>query len=321
MNKTILSIIAASAAAVGAAASTAALMPERTLPVSGLREEPTSMTDAPERRALPVADSSRRMPVRKAPAATAGADIPDICGQLTYMAGGTGAEYGFYILPKSSSDKFTGLGYTPWRLEYGGYHDPAKGIYRGVYAPTPTSAQTSVISYYTDTWEVAQKTDLSDAEGLMMRATSMALDPSTGDVYGFFYDETGEATVWGKADFDHNTRTSIAKFPITEAFSALVATPQGEFYGIDLNGSLMTIDKGTGAVAELASTDLPILYSFGACYDPENECIYATSNADDFGSGLYAISVPGGETERPLDGRCLRLLLRRDRRGHSVGKG
>lgn len=250
---------------------------------------------------LPMKRTVRHAPISKILSSTV-----EVCGQMVYKAGGTGDERGFYRLPHSAREQFELLGKTAYNIEYGGYFDPEAYTYTGATATTQNGGQlasVSIVSYDASTWEVKSFNTLADLnEGIKMLATAVARDPSTGNVYGFFYDETGQNVVWAKADYENATRTPLGgPISLSQAPAAIACTADGLFYGIDLNGSLVYIDTETGEIDEMADTDLPIEYGFGVCINDKDGTMLATSNTEDYSSGLYEIDLDWGTTTKLAD--------------------
>lgn len=227
----------------------------------------------------------------------------DICGQMVYRAGWTGEDRGFYVLPHNSGENFTLLGKTRFGLENGAYFDPETSTIRGAYATISNNTVSSVyiLSYDSDTWEEKSCVQLDADRGVPMMATSVALDPSTGDVYGYFYSEDGSSAVWAKADYASCSRTPLASMSLNDACPALAATPDGIFYGIDLNGALVKVNKANGRTTKIADTQLPLEYPFGACISKDGKSMFATCNTDEYGSGLYKIDLADGKTTLVAD--------------------
>lgn len=227
----------------------------------------------------------------------------DVCGQMVYRAGWTGEDRGFYILPHATGENFTLLGKTRIGLENGAYFDPETSTIRGAYATISNNSVSSVyiLCYDSDTWEEKSCVQLDADKGIPMMATSVALDPSTGDVYGYFYSDDGKSAVWAKADYKNCSRTPLASMSLNDACPALAATTDGIFYGIDLNGSLVKVNKVNGRTTKIADTQLPLEYPFGACISKDGKSILATCNTDEYGSGLYEINLADGKTTLVAD--------------------
>ncbi len=105
-----------------------------------------------------------------------------------------------------------------------------------------------------DTWErVRYVQDLPET----LNATDVTYDPTTGRVFGCFYDSAGKWS-FGTIDYETLTRTTLASCP---QLNALAADQQGNLYGIDLDGMLFAVNKFSGQLSEIGSTGIKAIYN------------------------------------------------------------
>lgn len=161
------------------------------------------------------------------------------------------------------------------------YKDFGRGSYRYVYF------------YDTTTWEVVKYNNWPE-----MTAVSFgcALDPTSGEVYGVFFNETGSGYNWAKADWDNWQSIAIAPTDIT--YMSVGCTSTGQFYGISTDGkTLYAIDKATGTATPKFSIDIPTNGNpQGGCINTANNTYLQTfANTETYEFGLMQIDLETGE--------------------------
>jgi len=199
------------------------------------------------------------------------------------------AEYGIYNVPTTPEGTFSLVG--PTEAGYYSGYDDGNGLFYGLnYADIFGFIQIYAVDIIdTETWEVLEtiETDYT------MMALDIALDPTTGEVYGCYYDDEGTGYVWGKGDYASATREAIA--PLQTAIVGVGCDKNGQYWGIDENSTLVKIDKLTGEVEEIASTDIPYQYFVGGCVNDQNNTFLMTYNTDTE-AGIAEVDLTTGET-------------------------
>lgn len=127
----------------------------------------------------------------------------------------------------------------------------------------------------------------------------MAYDPVSGKVYGCFSGDYYGDTYrhWGYLDIEARKVVKIADLDLS--FRGVAIDKFGHAYGIDVDGTLYSIDKETGDITPVGPTGCPSLYymSSAAYNDKDNNIILAFSNNDaDMGGGLVAIDPATAES-------------------------
>lgn len=129
-----------------------------------------------------------------------------------------------------------------------------------------------------------------------------AFDPVEGVVYGMTaaltYGSSTSTPVWSKIDPTTGVRTVMDN--VTLSWRGIMCNAAGEFYGIDADGILYSIDKSTGNATRIGDTGCPSAYRTTGTYDNKSgEIIYVTCNDD--GSALYRIDPATAQATKVYD--------------------
>jgi hypothetical protein len=132
-----------------------------------------------------------------------------------------------------------------------------------------------------------------------MIAMCMATDPTSGQIYGLFYDASGASFEFGVADFNSLTRTTICTEDGT--WAAFGFDGNGQAYAVDTNGTLLKVDKETGATTEVGPTGYAPYYLGGSAVDTRANVMYwYVYDAEGAGS-LVSIDLATGQTSYVCD--------------------
>ncbi len=196
--------------------------------------------------------------------------------------------YGMYTVPTTDGSDFELI--APMETDYlNGAVDMGDGTFWGVnFFSFWGMAFITVAQYETEEWTIT-----SSQDGQMsVVAFDTALDPSTGDVYGCFYNQDGSGIVWAKADYPSGTSVALGALP--ELLYGVGASADGQYYGIGESGKLYKIDKTTGATTEIGNTGIITQYATSGCVnDANNTFLFAVSTDD--GGWLYEIDLATAE--------------------------
>lgn len=214
-------------------------------------------------------------------------------GNMIQQAGWTdaSAQPGIYTVPTGATGDFTLCKSVDFN---GNGYDNNEGVYRGVYYYEFFGRYyTTVYTYDSKTWE---KTGTKSGAEITIACTDCAMDPTTGDVYGCYFNSYGSGYVWAKADYEAGKSVKIADITVPgKAFIAVGADKDGQFYAISKESVLYKVDKATGEATEVAATELPVQYLAGGCVNDENNTFLATY-CTSAGSGLCEIDLATGST-------------------------
>ncbi len=136
-----------------------------------------------------------------------------------------------------------------------------------------------------------------------LNATDVTYDPTTGRVYGCFYN-SADSWTFGTIDYSTLTRSDIAPCP---QLNALAADEAGKLYAIDMDGVFYGVDKLSGTLSRIADTGIKASYRSSywqgsAVYDPESGTILYAANSTtaanpsdaDFIGALWSIDPATG---------------------------
>ena len=264
----LLTLFAATAAA-SAAFTASGARPQ--LPLRASAESPSP------RKALPMARTA------------APQETPDVNLQACVVYSGKGLSEGLYRIPLTGSGEFTQIS----NDLYGnyGYTVADNRIYTLTYTYNEyTDVETNVVKIYdSGTGEL-----ISSYEGTTpMQAWDTAVDPTTGTIYGIFFNDNTDGYVFGTIDYEERVRTAIADLP--SVMMGLAINAQGEAFVIDPAGGLYSIDKQSGKMTLIGQTGAASYFNTSATIDPTTGIMYYAIN--DIGIGaLYMIDVTNAET-------------------------
>jgi hypothetical protein len=103
-------------------------------------------------------------------------------------------------------------------------------------------------------------------------ARDMTYDPTTGNVYGCFFNDDADGWVFGRLDLNTHERTFIKDLDVV--FVVIAANADGEVYGIDLYGDLYKFDKSNGNTTKIGNTGRSPAYSASGCFDLRTGKLY-----------------------------------------------
>lgn len=196
---------------------------------------------------------------------------------------------GLYQVPKTSDGEFNLIGSVDRQYLYG--LDNGEGRFYGGFVY-------SMMGYnfpYMDIYDMSQwrKINSMRTEDFSIIATTAALDPVSGEVYGSYYQADGGSMVWARADYETLSSTPIA--PLEEGLCAVGVTKDGQYYAVTASQKLVKIDKETGAFTMVAQTEAESPYACGGCVNDADNTFLMTFSSDE-GGGLYEIDLATGAT-------------------------
>lgn len=129
---------------------------------------------------------------------------------------------------------------------------------------------------------------------LMATSAGTAVDPTTGNVYGIFWDsENMSSRELGIIDYPNGTRTTIAT--ISQPLYALCCDKTGQLYAVTQSGKLVKVDKADGMLTEVGNTGIKPNAMQAAAIDTYTNKMYWTalyknsSGKDE--AGLYEVDL------------------------------
>lgn len=129
-------------------------------------------------------------------------------------------------------------------------------------------------------------------------AIDMAYDPTTGNVYGCFWNSRGDGFEFGVLDVNSWTRSTICT--LSEKWLGVGVSGEGTLYAITGDGSLYIVDKSTGEMALVGNSGLITRYHTSAALDRQTGRFYYVPVTDS-ASGLYEINLKTAEATLVTD--------------------
>lgn len=129
-------------------------------------------------------------------------------------------------------------------------------------------------------------------------ACDLAYDRKTGNIYGCFNNDAGNGYVFGTLNTSNWSRTAIRAIP-SGYYNAVMADAQGQIYAITNTGTLLKVDKATGAETTVGATGVVPFYTSSATIDPRTGRCFWTVSLEDNPSGtghsyLYEVNLSTG---------------------------
>ena len=158
-----------------------------------------------------------------------------------------------------------------------------------------TVITTYTYEYDTTTWQQNGYSQYGSDASII--GNDLTYDPSTGNVYGFFYNPLSmdEPMRFGTISYTSYGAevTTISTLP--SDFICIAANSEGQLYGIDSEGLLYKINKTDGALDVIDYTGVrPSTFRQSATFDPNTGKLYWAAFREDYTSGLYEINLENG---------------------------
>ncbi len=152
-------------------------------------------------------------------------------------------------------------------------------------------------SYANDTLQYHRKGIKLNDFSLYAKA-GVAVDPTTGFVYGIFSSQNNLTSQFGIIDYDMLSRTTIAV--MKNRYCAFAVNSKGEAFGITDEGELMKIDKHTGEETMIGLTGVtPRDMTQSATFDLKTDRLYwAAEVYQEDGSVLYEVNTATGKATK-----------------------
>ena len=250
--------------------------------------------NAPFRLVKPVAPARRSAAPMRASAITEGLELrASVISSQNFML-----DLGLYKVPTTEGGAFELIGYNVM-AEYGGYDDGNGKFYLAGMVNWGMGYVIPYLDVYnTDTWELADPVDEADFSIL---CTDNAVDPTSGIVYGCYYDADGATLNWATANYAAGVSTSIKVLSEDEKMWGVACDDSGQFYAILENGNLVKINKTTGDMEVVGDTGLRPYYTTSATFDNKaGKIIFAYSPVTGTGA-LWTIDPATAAAELALN--------------------
>lgn len=215
---------------------------------------------------------------------------PIIYGTVYYTVNDNPLEYGIYGI-----DGKTGA-IAPVSLDHNVYANGG-GVYEdGIYKFVGTNDNANLPIYYefdpTD-WHLIKSEVLPDWSN---GGLDECYDPTTGNVYGAFFDEKGYSAYFGIIDHNSHKVTRIKQLQNIVYF-AIFATPEGKVYTVASDGYLYEINKYNGDLTKIGHTGIQPKYNQTAVCDLKTGVAYWVGCDQSGTTGLYTIDLTTGKAK------------------------
>lgn len=174
---------------------------------------------------------------------------------------------GLYYVPVSDNGVFEQIPGAQIIAEYAAWDDGNGLYYMGsIYDYGMGFVIPELYVYNTESW---QEEDYIDCEFSIL-GTDNATDPTTGDVYGCYYDENYENLTWAKADYPNGCSHAIRTLDENEHMFGVACDESGQYYGLLTDGSFVKVNKLTGEFTKIGDTGLRPYYGTSASFDDKS---------------------------------------------------
>ncbi|MBR1414572.1 MAG: choice-of-anchor J domain-containing protein [Prevotella sp.] len=224
--------------------------------------------------------------------------MPTIYGIVMNSTGwpSSAPQYGVYSFLPNQSLILT----TPEHLD-GWLRANSGGVWFGGklhYMNSLQGAGDNVLNLYhrwdTETWEQEVSYGMQPSESVKL-ASDLTYDPVTQQVFGFFFTADGAHYELGTMEFteDAPVKHSLKQAPIDMV--AIAASPEGEVFGIGVNGVVYKFDKLTGDATVVGNTGVtPSAYRQSATFDFRSGKLYWAAMLSADTSVLYEVNPANG---------------------------
>lgn len=160
-------------------------------------------------------------------------------------------------------------------------------------------------------------TKVSDSfiEDKSLIALETACNPTSGQVFGQFYNSDLTSTEFGFIDYEHETRTTVGNGCLHN-YVALGITNDNVAYGIDEQYDLYRIDTKTGSETLVGSTGVVLNKPQDYVYFQSGEIDQSTNTfywaqSDNGGNALYTVDLSTGKATKvcDIDGEFLGMVF------------
>lgn len=216
----------------------------------------------------------------------AGSGNLEFYGYVPYALGWTEDNYGLYRFTATDPIRFERMPFSedgPVAADGGGCYYDGK-YYAVTYAGFMGMVMAEYCVYDTETWTMEKYIPVNAGSV----ATDIEMDPTTGYIYGAFYNDSFDGFVFGYMDPKTGRRTKICD--LNRIFFGLSVNSKGEVYGLDEEGDLYKFDKVTGERTKVGNTGIHPEYLGSAHFNQKNNDLYWSVSRQD-GSWLYLVDT------------------------------
>lgn len=135
--------------------------------------------------------------------------------------------------------------------------------------------------------ETGERISSGNARTYSIIASDVAYDPSSGKVYGCFYNDNGDGYQFGIADYTNKRSEAICT--VDTPWHACAIDAQGKMYALTMTGDLLSVDKTTGATTLIGNTGIKPAYAGSACIDERSGRMFWSVVDENTNSAIYEV--------------------------------
>lgn len=233
--------------------------------------------------------------------------LPQLAGAVTYSSSWTAqsAAPGLYILPTAEGEQFSAKFVNREYIARGGGICANGNYYYVAYQEIYGTLYVYVFEYDTETWEQVRYMS-GTVENIA--ASGMALDPTTGLIYGYFYNSSRNGYNFGTIDFSGDKPKTNVIAPVEDdtEVAAIACDKEGQLYAVTrtiemgtqdytvLKSELAKIDKTTGDLTMIGETGMLPYYPTSATIDTRSGRMFWTVCPKDGSGNLCEVDLSTG---------------------------
>ena len=153
----------------------------------------------------------------------------------------------------------------------------------------------------TEPWTTMTSIYLNDF--YLFSPSGVAVDPTTGTIYGIFSTADGQSRELSTVDYDRQSRTPIAT--VGNNYLTFSINAKGEIYSIANDGNLYKLDKATGEATLVGPTGVSVAPNLqSATFDQKTGTLYWASyegSEGAYASAFYAVDTATGAATKISD--------------------
>lgn len=137
--------------------------------------------------------------------------------------------------------------------------------------------------------DTGERISSGNARTYSIIASDVAYDPTTGKVYGCFYNDNGDGYQFGIADYTNKRSEAICS--VDTPWHACAIDAQGKMYALTMTGDLLSVDKATGATTLIGNTGVKPAYAGSACIDERSGRMFWSVVDENTNSAIYEVNT------------------------------
>ena len=236
------------------------------------------------------------------------AKLPELAGAVVYGSNWNqqNAAPGLYTIPTSADEEFTAKFVNREYIARGGGVCANGSYFYVTYQEQSDQLFAYVFEYDTETWEQKRWLQASIDN---IAASGMAVDPTSGLIYGYFYNTARNGYNFGTIDFsgEQAKTTVISAVKDDTEVAAIACDKDGQLYAITrtieigtsdysvIKSELAKVDKATGNMTVIGETGMFPYYPTAATIDVRSGRMFWTVCPNDGSGNLCEVDLTTGK--------------------------